>query len=191
MILALCGAGNGFFKNGDYRNAIAKYSDAIAADPNNHTYWSNRSASYAGLMEWEEAAHDAAECIKVNKNFVKGYFRLATAKKNLNELDAAADVIKARKNLFASLAPQNDRQDLLLYHGSHHTPQRMRCLDVVPPIVAPRVSLGTTKVRGLCVEPRNADLKKNLKEIDELIRGEKVARHACGLWTDDCRGACC
>ncbi|CAN0475544.1 unnamed protein product, partial [Ectocarpus sp. 12 AP-2014] len=114
-------AGNGFFKNGDYRNAIAKYSDAIAADPNNHTYWSNRSASYAGLMEWEEAAHDAAECIKVNKNFVKGYFRLATAKKNLNELDAAAD-------------------------------------------------------RGLCVEPRNADLKKNLKEIDELIRGEKVSQ---------------
>lgn len=31
-----------------------------------------RSASYAGLSEWEEAAHDAAECIKVNKNFVKG-----------------------------------------------------------------------------------------------------------------------
>ena len=30
--------------------------------------------------------------------------------------------------------------------------------------------------RGLCVEPRNADLKKNLKEIDELIRGEKVRR---------------
>eukprot|EP00903_Cladosiphon_okamuranus_P005515 g5494.t2 len=117
-------AGNAFFKNGDYRNAIAKYSDAIAADPTNHTYWSNRSASYAGLNEWEEAARDAAECIKVNKNFVKGYFRLATAKKNLNELDAAADVIK----------------------------------------------------RGLCVEPRNADLKKNLKEIDELIRGEKVAQ---------------
>lgn len=30
------------------------------------------SASYAGLNEWEEAARDAAECIKVNKNFVKG-----------------------------------------------------------------------------------------------------------------------
>lgn len=30
------------------------------------------SASYAGLNEWEEAANDAAQCIKVNKNFVKG-----------------------------------------------------------------------------------------------------------------------
>lgn len=30
------------------------------------------SASYAGLNEWEEAAEDAAQCIKVNKKFVKG-----------------------------------------------------------------------------------------------------------------------
>lgn len=115
--------GNGFFKNGDYRNAVAKYSDAIGVDPSNHAYWSNRSASYAGMNEWEEAAKDAAQCIKVNKGFVKGYFRLATAKKNLNELEAAADVLK----------------------------------------------------RGLCVEPRNADLKKNLKEIEELIRADKIA----------------
>lgn len=35
-------AGNNFFKNGDYRNAIAKYTDAIAADPSSHAYWSNR-----------------------------------------------------------------------------------------------------------------------------------------------------
>lgn len=28
--------------------------------------------------------------------------------------------------------------------------------------------------RGLSVEPRNADLKKNLKEIEELIRADKV-----------------
>ncbi|CAM9723068.1 unnamed protein product [Ascophyllum nodosum] len=117
-------AGNQYFKAGDFRNAIAKYSDAIDADPTNHTYWSNRSASYAGLNDWEDAAEDAAQCIKVNKSFVKGYFRLATAKKNLNELEAAADVIK----------------------------------------------------RGLAVEPRNADLKKNLKEIEELIRADKVAQ---------------
>ena len=37
--------------------------------------------------------------------------------------------------------------------------------------------------RGLCVEPRNADLKKNLKEIDELIRADKVriTRFSCSL----------
>jgi hypothetical protein len=34
------------------------------------------SASYAGLQDWENAANDAAECIKVDKNFVKGASRL-------------------------------------------------------------------------------------------------------------------
>ena len=30
------------------------------------------SASYAGMNEWEDSAKDAAQCIKVNKGFVKG-----------------------------------------------------------------------------------------------------------------------
>lgn len=47
-------------------------TQAIEIDPSAHTYWSNRSASYAGLQDWENAATDAAECVKVNKGFVKG-----------------------------------------------------------------------------------------------------------------------
>lgn len=30
------------------------------------------SASYAGLGDWENAANDAAECVKVDKGFLKG-----------------------------------------------------------------------------------------------------------------------
>lgn len=110
-VLWSCREGNTAFKNGDYKNAIIKYGEAIAIDPSNHTYWSNRSASYAGLDMWEEARDDARQCITVDKSFVKGYFRLATAQKNLNELEGARDTLN----------------------------------------------------RGLAVEPRNADLKKNLK----------------------------
>lgn len=42
--------------------------------------------------------------------------------------------------------------------------------------------------RGLCVEPRNADLKKNLKEIDELIRADKVRREelSCSGGISEC-----
>lgn len=120
---ALKNEGNQYFKAGDFRNAIQKYGEAIAIDPSNHTYWSNRSACYAGLENWEKARDDAKECITVNKTFVKGYFRLATAQRALNELEGAKD----------------------------------------------------TLVRGLAVEPRNADLKQNLKEIEDLIRGDKVA----------------
>jgi tetratricopeptide (TPR) repeat protein len=35
--------GNNFFKTGDYKHAIEKYTEAIQLDPSNHTYWSNRS----------------------------------------------------------------------------------------------------------------------------------------------------
>lgn len=108
--------GNAFFKTGDYKNAITKYGEAIAIDPNNHTYWSNRSASYAGLEMWEQARDDAKQCITVDKSFVKGYFRMATAQKNLGELEGARDTLN----------------------------------------------------RGLAVEPRNADLKKNLKVCNAI-----------------------
>ncbi|CAM9907299.1 unnamed protein product, partial [Chrysoparadoxa australica] len=110
--------GNAFFKSADYTGAIAKYSEAIAIDPNNHAYYSNRSASYAGLLDWEKAAEDGRACIATNKSFIKGYFRLATALRNLNELDQARE----------------------------------------------------TLTKGLAVEPRNADLKRTLGEIDNLIR---------------------
>jgi stress-induced-phosphoprotein 1 len=103
--------GNQFFKTGDYKNAIIKYGEAIAIDPSQTAYWSNRSASHAGLNQWEEARDDAKQCITVDKSFVKGYFRLATAQKALNDLEGARDTLN----------------------------------------------------RGLSVEPRNADLKKNLK----------------------------
>ena len=51
-----------------------------------HTYFSNRSASYAGLGDWENAREDGASCIKIKKDFIKGYFRKATAQEALNEL---------------------------------------------------------------------------------------------------------
>lgn len=115
--------GNNFFKGGQYTQAVNKYSEAIQFDPTNHTYYSNRSASYANLGEWKESADDARECIRIDKNFIKGYFRLATAQKNLNEVDGAINTLKS----------------------------------------------------GLGIEPRNADLKGLLKEMEEIQRTEKVS----------------
>jgi stress-induced-phosphoprotein 1 len=85
--------GNQAFKAGNYAKAIEHYSEALKLDASAHTYWSNRSASYAGLGDWENAANDAAECVKANKKFVKGYFRLALAQKNLQRYEQALDTI--------------------------------------------------------------------------------------------------
>ncbi len=92
--LSQCSEGNNFFKNKQFAQAIQKYTEAIKIDGNNHTYWSNRSACHAGLDNWEESAKDARQTIIVNKKFIKGYFRLATALKNLNDLDSAREALQ-------------------------------------------------------------------------------------------------
>ena len=86
--------GNNFFKNKQYEQAIAKYTEAIEFDPSDVTFYSNRSACYAALLRWSEAADDGRQCIITDKNFVKGYFRAALANQSLGNLEAANDAIK-------------------------------------------------------------------------------------------------
>ncbi len=86
--------GNTFFKNKQFKEAITKYTEAIALDSNDVTFYSNRSACYAALNQWEEAAEDGRQCIICDKTFVKGYFRQALALQNLGNLDGASDACK-------------------------------------------------------------------------------------------------
>ena len=83
--------GNNYFKNKEYAAAIDKYSEAIKLDPSDVTFYSNRSACYAALNQWAEAADDGKQCIITDKNFVKGYFRHALALQNLDNLDGALE----------------------------------------------------------------------------------------------------
>lgn len=86
--------GNAFFKSKDYARAIEKYSEAIGFDASDVTFFSNRSACYAALNQWEQAADDGKQCVIVDRSFVKGYFRAALAFQNLGNYDAANDYIK-------------------------------------------------------------------------------------------------
>lgn len=86
--------GNNYFKNKNYPQAIEKYSEAIALDPSDVTFYSNRSACYAALNKWNEATEDGKQCVVCDKSFVKGYFRAALGLQNLNNLEAALDYIK-------------------------------------------------------------------------------------------------
>ena len=86
------------------------------------TFYSNRSACYAALNKWAEAAEDGRQCVIVDKTFVKGYFRAALGQQNMGNLDEANNYV----------------------------------------------------VRGLGVDPGNADLKKMSREIDEQLRLRKV-----------------
>lgn len=86
--------GNQAFANQDFETAVEKYSKAIQKDPNNHVFYSNRSASYAGLGDYVKAEEDAKECIRHDPTFLKGFYRLSTALMKQGKLDAATNTIK-------------------------------------------------------------------------------------------------
>jgi len=98
--------GNSFFKTGKYAEAIAKYKEATAIDDKVPAYWSNMAACYEKLGKYEEMADAGRSCISADKTFVKGYFRLAVAYKQLNQL---SDCIKT---LESGLAVQSSNPDL-------------------------------------------------------------------------------
>lgn len=90
----ICSEGNNFFKAKQYAQAIEKYTEAIELDNKDVTFFSNRSACHAALEQWEQAAEDGRQCIIVDKNFVKGYFRCALGLQNMGNLDGASEAVK-------------------------------------------------------------------------------------------------
>jgi tetratricopeptide (TPR) repeat protein len=62
-----------------YDKAIESYDQAIALDPTNAIYYSNRAAAYSSKGEHLSAVGDAEQAITVDPKFVKAYHRLGYA----------------------------------------------------------------------------------------------------------------
>ncbi|KAL2633315.1 hypothetical protein R1flu_004794 [Riccia fluitans] len=71
--------GNAHYKSGNYLKAAAVYTQAIKADPNNATLYSNRSAAFLNLSKVTKALADAEMTVKLNPTWEKGYFRKGCA----------------------------------------------------------------------------------------------------------------
>jgi tetratricopeptide (TPR) repeat protein len=87
--------GNTAFAAKQYKDAAAKYSAALALNPFDHVFYSNRSACHAGLDEPKEALRDGDACVRLAPAFAKGHGRRATALYMMGsyvESEAAAQV---------------------------------------------------------------------------------------------------
>ncbi|KAJ7024390.1 hypothetical protein C8F04DRAFT_161168 [Mycena alexandri] len=71
--------GNALHDQGDYRAAHEKYSEAIKEDPENPTFYCNRSATSLAMKEFLDAAYDAEKATKLDPKYAKAWGRLANA----------------------------------------------------------------------------------------------------------------
>ncbi|KAG8852335.1 hypothetical protein FRB91_006589 [Serendipita sp. 411] len=83
-------AGNAKMSAKDYPAAIAEYTHAIALDPSNPVYYSNRAAAYSSSGDHNMAVADAEKAIEVDPKFVKAYHRLGHAHYCLKSYKEAA-----------------------------------------------------------------------------------------------------
>jgi len=80
---------NKFFKDEKYDIAIELYSKAIELDPQQPTYYGNRSIAYLRRELFGSALNDANEAIRLDPAYVKAYFRRASANMALGKFKLA------------------------------------------------------------------------------------------------------
>jgi len=86
--------GNDAFKAGNWDEAIKMYNKAITTDPDQASYYSNRSACWASKGNHQSALGDANKCIERDPDFVKGYSRKGKALLDLGKPDEAEAAFK-------------------------------------------------------------------------------------------------
>ena len=71
--------GNDFFRQKQYTKAVAKFSESLQHKPTDPFVLGNRAAALLALGRAEDALADAKEAIRLDPNYVKGYYRCTSA----------------------------------------------------------------------------------------------------------------
>lgn len=70
---------NAAFKAKKWEEAIENYNKTIKIGGRSHVNLANRAACYLQIGEYEKALEDANECIKLKRDYPKGYSRKGAA----------------------------------------------------------------------------------------------------------------
>ncbi|KAI6779779.1 uncharacterized protein J7T54_003701 [Emericellopsis cladophorae] len=84
-------AGNKAIAEKNFDEAIAKFTEAIAIQPENHVLYSNRSAAYASKRDWDSALSDADKTTAIKPDWAKGWGRKGAALHGKGDLLGAND----------------------------------------------------------------------------------------------------
>ncbi|KAE8730707.1 hypothetical protein F3Y22_tig00002890pilonHSYRG00035 [Hibiscus syriacus] len=86
--------GNAAFSSGDFNTAIKHFTEAINLAPTNHVLYSNRSAAYASLHQYDVALSDAKKTVELKPDRSKGCSRLGAAHLGLHQYQDAISAYK-------------------------------------------------------------------------------------------------
>lgn len=81
--------GNRFMAQKNFAQAIDSYSQAIAKNPTNALYYSNRSAAYSQANQAQRAVEDAQRAVELDPTYAKGYSRLGLALYSVGNLEGS------------------------------------------------------------------------------------------------------
>jgi len=83
--------GNTAYAAQDWKKAIEEFTNAIALDPTDHVFYSNRSGCHANLGDYETALKDARTCVEKKPDWAKGYSRVGLALYQMGKYYEAKD----------------------------------------------------------------------------------------------------
>mmetsp|Transcript_80504 Transcript_80504/g.223987 ORF Transcript_80504/g.223987 Transcript_80504/m.223987 type:complete len:522 (+) Transcript_80504:98-1663(+) len=82
------------FQREDWDEALARYSECIELEPEDHIHWSNRAAVYKNLRDFEKSLADATKCTEISPEWAKGWARVGIANFVLDRLEAAEEAFR-------------------------------------------------------------------------------------------------
>jgi len=97
--------GNKALAEKKFEEAVKYYTEAIQLDGSNHVLYSNRSAAYATMKEWNKALSDARKTVELKPDWSKGWSRVGAAQHGLLNFQEALEAYE--KGL--QLEPNNEQ----------------------------------------------------------------------------------
>lgn len=82
--------GNTHFAKREYKEAIEAYTAAIASDASDATFYSNRSACYNSLKQYEDALEDGYLAKYLRPDWSKAFYRITVAQLAMQDYEDAA-----------------------------------------------------------------------------------------------------